>query len=60
MNDKRFVVTQDDGFRKQVKNGRTAVFIIPSYLTVNEMDILLSDFFKGKNPDDFLGKAIKI
>ena len=60
MNDERFVVTQDDGFRKQVKKGQVAVFIIPSYLTVNEMDMLLSVFFKGKNPDDFLGKSIKI
>ena len=48
MNDQRCVITQDDGFRKQVKKGRSAVFIIPSYLTVAEMDILLSNFFKDK------------
>lgn len=60
MSEKRCVITQDDGFRKQVKNKQVAVFIVPSYLTVEEMDIVLSDFFRGKNPDDFVGKAIKI
>lgn len=56
----RFVITQDDGFRKHIKKNKLAVIIVPSYLTTDEMDTLISDFISGKNPDDFLGKAIKI
>ena len=56
----RIIVTQDDGFRKQVYKKGAGVFIIPSYLTNDEIDKILVDFIFGKNPDDFWGKASKV
>lgn len=56
----RIIITQDDGFRKQTHRKGTGVFIIPSYLTNNEIDLVVVEFISGKNPDDFLGKAIRI
>lgn len=58
--EKRFVVTQDKGFDRQTKVKGTGVLIIPSYLTNEEMDKILSDFISGKDPDDFVGKATKV
>lgn len=56
----RIIITQDDGFRKQTQKKGAGVFIIPSYLTNDEIDLILIEYIAGKNPDDFLGKAIKI
>lgn len=56
----RIVLTQDGGFKKQVKPSSPGVIIAPSYITRDEMDTVISDFLRGKNPDDFMGKATKI
>jgi predicted nuclease of predicted toxin-antitoxin system len=56
----RIIVTQDDGFRKQILGKGTGVIIIPSYLTNDEIDLVVSEYISGRNPDDFRGKAIKI
>lgn len=56
----RIIITQDDGFRKQIRKKGTGVFIIPSYLTNDEIDSVIVAYISGKNPDDFLGKATKI
>lgn len=47
-------------FKKLIKGKRTGVLGIESQLTTEEMDKKVADFISGKNPDDFLGKAIKI
>jgi len=56
----RIIITQDDGFRKQIHRRGAGVFIIPSYLTNAEIDLVIVEYISGKNPDVFLGKAIKI
>ena len=56
----RIIVTQDDGFRKQVNKKGAGILIIPPYLTNEQIDGVLCDFIFGKNPDDFLGKATRI
>ena len=56
----RIIVTQDRRFNKQLKIHGTGIIVIPSYLTNQEIDILLTDFISDKNPEDFLGKATKI
>ena len=56
----RIIITQDDGFRKQAKKKGAGIFIIPSYLTNDEIDLMLVEYIAGKNPDDFLGKTTKI
>ena len=56
----RIIVTQDNGFRKQVNKKGAGIFIIPPYLTDDEIDDILFNFISGKNPDDFFGKAKKI
>jgi len=58
--EKRIIITQDDGFRKQTHRKGAGVFIIPSYLTNDEIDLIVIAFISGKNPDNFLGKATKI
>lgn len=57
----RFVLTINyKDFRKLIKEGRAGVIGIDSQLTNKEIDEVVTEFIKGKNPDDFLGKAIKI
>lgn len=56
----RIIITQDDSFRKQIQRKGTGVFIILSYLTNDEIDLIVVEYISGKNPDDFLGKATKI
>lgn len=58
--DKRIIITQDNDFKKWVKPKGAGVFIIPSYLSNNQIDIKLSEFISGKDPGDFLGKSTKI
>ncbi|MBI4096396.1 MAG: DUF5615 family PIN-like protein [Candidatus Levybacteria bacterium] len=55
-----FVVTLDLGFKKLVRQSAAGVLILNSGLSNEQIDNTLSDFISGKNPDDFLGKAIKI
>ena len=47
-------------FRKLVKIGKPGILGIESQLSNKEIDTLVSDFISGKNPDDYIGKAIKI
>lgn len=49
-----------DDFKKFVRVGKAGVIGIPSQQTNDEIDKLVSDFISDKNPDDFIGKAIKI
>lgn len=56
----KILVVQDNDFKLYAKYKGAGVLIIPSYLSNKQIDNLLTDFISGKNPDDFLGKAIKI
>lgn len=47
-------------FKRFVRNGKPGVIGIDSQLSNKEIDEIVSDFVSGKNPDDFIGKAIKI
>jgi len=47
-------------FRKFVVSGKPGVIGIDSQLSNDQIDDAITDFISGKNPDDFLGKAIKI
>ncbi len=59
-NENRIVVTQDNDFKRWVKPKGAGAFIISAHLSTEQMDELLVSFISGKNPEDFLGKAIKI
>ena len=50
----------DEDFKNIVKPTKAGVILISPYLSTRQMDDLLTDFIRGKNPDDFLGKATKI
>jgi len=54
------VITLDLGFKKLVKRKAAGALILNSGLSNGEIDTIISNFISGKNPDDFLGKAIKI
>lgn len=54
------IVTLDLGFKKIVKQKGAGVFMLSSGLSNEQIDILLSDFISGKNPQDYKGKATKI
>ena len=57
--EKRFVVTINySDFKKLIKPGRAGVIGVPSYLANEEIDKLLADFISGKDPQEFLGKAV--
>ncbi len=57
----RFVLTVNlKDFKKLVKPGKPGVIGIESQLTNEQIDKVATEFLSGKNPDDFLGKAIKI
>lgn len=47
-------------FRKLVKNNKSGVVAIPSELSNENIDSLLSEFVSGKNPQDYYGKAAKV
>lgn len=56
-----FVLTVNfDDFKKLIKDKNPGILGIESQLTTANMDKKVSEFLKGKNPDDFLGKATKI
>lgn len=52
----RIIVTQDGDFRALVKPTGAGVFTIPSYVTNEEIDSLLTEYISGKDPKDFCGK----
>lgn len=57
----RFILTINyKDFKKLVKRGKPGVIGIESQLSNNDIDKLVSKFISGKNPDDYLGKAIKL
>lgn len=56
----RIIITQDNDFKKWVKQKGAGALIIPPYLSSSEIDNLLVDFISGKDPEDFKGKATKI
>lgn len=57
----RFVLTINfKDFRKLVKKGKTGIIGIESQLSNAQIDDLVSDFLSGKDPDNYLGKAIKL
>lgn len=58
--DERIIITQDEGFKKQIKLKGTGILVIPPYLDSSQIDEILTKFISGKNPEDFLGKATKI
>lgn len=57
----RFVLTINfKDFKKLIKKEKPGIIGIESQLSNKEIDRLVSKFISGKNPDDFVGKAIKI
>ena len=61
MENKCFVLTINfKDFRRFVKHGMPSVIGINSQLSNDAIDKLVTNFISGKNPDDYLGKAIKI
>ena len=54
------VVSIDNDFKKLVKPKQAGAIIVPADLSVKQLETILIKFISGKNPDDFLGKAIKI
>lgn len=57
----RFVVTINyQDFKKLVKRGKSGIIAIPSELSNEEMDEILSQFLSMKNPDDYVGSATKV
>lgn len=56
-----FVLTVNfDDFKKLVKKDGPGIFGIESQLTTAKMDAKAAKFISGKDPNDFIGKAIKI
>lgn len=61
VNENMFVLTINfKDFKKLVKKGEPGIFGIESQLTNEEIDERVTKFISGKNPDDYLGKAVRI
>lgn len=59
--EKRFVLTINfKDFKKLVKKGQPGILAIESQLSNAEIDQMVTAFIAGKNPDDFIGEAVKI
>ena len=57
----RFVLTVNyKDFKKLVKKGKPGILGIESYLSNQQIDDLVCSFLSGKDPDDYVGKAIKL
>lgn len=57
----RFVLTINfKDFKKLVKAGKPGIIGIESQLTNDEIDKLVSGFLSAKDPEGYIGKAIKI
>lgn len=56
----RFVITHDKDFKLFVKPNKPGIFILPSHLSNAELDTIVTIFFSTKNPENFIGKAIRI
>ena len=61
VNENRLVLTINfKDFRKLVKSGKPGIIGIESQMTNQEIDKKVCKFISGKNPQDFLGRAVKI
>lgn len=60
MKEDRIIITQDEGFKKQIKPKGTGILVIPPYLDSSQIDEILTKFISAKDPEDFLGKTTKI
>lgn len=57
----RFVLTINfKHFQPLVRKGKPGIIGIPSQLSNKEIDDAVCEFISDKNPDNFIGKAIKI
>lgn len=57
----RFVVTINfKDFKKLVRREKSGAIVIPPYLSNEDIDVRLSDFISGKDPEDFKGRTVKI
>lgn len=57
----RFVLTINlKDFKKLVKQNKPGIICIESQLSNQEIDVLVTKFLSNKNPDDFIGKVVKI
>ena len=59
--EKRFVLTINfKDFKKLVKKNLSGIIAIESQLSNGEIDEIFTRFISTKNPDDFIGKAVKL
>jgi predicted nuclease of predicted toxin-antitoxin system len=57
----RFVLTINvKDFKKLVQPGKPGILGIESQLSNEEIDKVVTEFLSGKDPDNFMGKSIKI
>ena len=56
----RIIITQDNDFKKWIKPKQAGVFMIPSYLSNQQIDDLLSNFIVDKDPQNYMGKVTKL
>lgn len=57
----RFVLTVNfKDFRNLVKKGKPGIFGVETQLSTIDMDNCVCQFLSGKNPEDFIGKAVRI
>ena len=57
----RFVLTVNfKDFKKLVREGKVGIIGIESQLSNDQVDKLVTSFLSGKDPQDFIDKAIKL
>ena len=57
----RFVLTVNfKDFKKLVKKGKPGIIGIESELSNTDVDEIVSNFLLGKDPADYIGKAVRI
>ncbi len=57
----RFVATINyKDFRKFVTNGKPGIIGVPSGLSNEQIDDLLVNFVSRNNPEDYIGKSVKL
>ena len=57
----RFVLTINfKDFKKLVKKEKSGIIGVESQLSNKEIDKYVTEFLSGKDPDEFIGKAVKI
>lgn len=58
--DRSVITINYKDFRKLVKKGKQGIIAIPSGLSNDEIDLLLTNFVASNDPDECLGRAIKL